>query len=242
MRLPPIRPGIFLPLNTRPASCQQKSPAATLSSTITRHLLSQVSHTTSKGCAYTALIVLTTYIHVCWVQLSQISQTCDWPIAPVPRWFFETPCVAGMPAYIYSEPMTYTIYMIESIGWNCWFFRQIITTNRLPAKLCRFMTPAKPFPLPVPHTSKYCPGTKWRTSSTVPVSSMQSGVTRNSHSLYFAAQQRTKHDLYGRLASDLQYKTDLRSTFKCLKWPICAFLIVFMLGHPAPTFCQHICT
>ena len=53
----------------------------------------------------------------------------------------------------------------------------------------------------------------------------------------------TKHDLYLRVwqAGVRSTNIDLRSTFKCLKWPICAFLIVFMLGQPAPTFCKHVC-
>ena len=49
-----------------------------------------------------------------------------------------------------------------------------------PAKLCRFMTPAKPFPRVMARTSTSCPGTKCAADSCVPIGSIASGVTRNS--------------------------------------------------------------
>ena len=75
-----------------------------------------------------------------------------------------------------------------------------------PEKFQRFMPPAKPLPLLVPHTSTLWPTTKCAADSVAPGSSSASGATRNSTSFAFG------------------------STFALAKWPRFGLRHVLHLG------------
>ena len=82
---------------------------------------------------------------------------------------------------------------------------------RRPLKPQRFMAPAKPLPMLVPHTSTYWPTTKWPTDRLVPGSSRASSLTRNSASLALGV------------------------TLALAKWPRIGFVTFLALARPMPS-------
>ena len=83
---------------------------------------------------------------------------------------------------------------------------------RSPLNPQRFMAPAKPLPMLVPHTSTNWPITKWPTVRPVPGSSSASSLTRNSASLA------------------------LGITLALAKWPRIGLVTFFALARPTPSW------